>query len=136
MCLFLYLLQLYFLLGFKALPWLLNSMFTPEACCRKICFRAAAAYQLSSRRKVRLGLCRLERGEQCFVAMLAFPHFSPSDACRFPQFPKEHFLILRGCLRVSLGQSAEAQVFVQQTMKTASSDEELAFKQKEKDAQM
>ena len=87
-------------------------------------------------RKVRLGLCRLERGEQCFVAMLAFPHFSPSDVCRFPQFPKEHFLILRGCLRVSLGQSAEAQVFVQQTMKTASSDEELAFKQKEKDAQM
>lgn len=28
------------------------------------------------------------------------------------------------------------QVFVQQTMKTASSDEELAFKQKERDAQM
>ena len=30
----------------------------------------------------------------------------------------------------------EVEVFVQQTMKTASSDEELAFKQKEKDAQM
>ena len=33
-------------------------------------------------------------------------------------------------------QSLWAEVFVQQTMKTASSDEELAFKQKERDAQM
>ena len=39
-------------------------------------------------------------------------------------------------LHVSLGWSSKPEVFVQQTMKTASSDEELAFKQKEKDAQM
>lgn len=69
------------------------------------------------------GLCNSFTFEKDFTTPLT----APRHHLKMNLFP---FL---ASLRSSQSSSGQPEVFVQQTMKTASSDEDLAFKQREKD---